>query len=449
MRRTALVALVLILAVSAASAQVTGPAADAVQRAASLNRDGRYEDARKALAPFVKTHPDDTGVRREYARALGGKRRFADATRELQYAHGLAPEDPGILFDLSAVLYNQARYDEALMPIRELESLTGLQLNDRMRAYISYMRGLCAKELELLPEAIASLRQAVDLAPERDPRKIEYMVELGGILLNSGRYEPAAAAFRQALALQPANPDHHYHLGVCLLQSGAFDAAQEELSEARRLDPKNHRISQRLGKLAMRRKEFDLAFSYYYEATENNPLADEAWHALGQLARLRGDDASARQFLERYQQVQKLVHEAEETGRRLNRRTKRNPDDVDAWLEHGIFLLQNDKKDEAMAKFQRLLAVDPDHEIGILNMSALLASMGHFDDAYWELQKLLERKPENPFANLDTGRVLMFLVCTPAFRSSVVAAAEPAGRAGLPGTQVLAGGSSGPGPMRL
>ena len=57
----------------------------------------------------------------------------------------------------------------------------------------------------------------------------------------------------------------------------------------------------------------------------------------------------------------------------------------------------------------RLLAAEPRHELALVNLAATLAHAGRFDDAIWELDKVLERDPTHPIAGLETARYRWFL----------------------------------------
>jgi Flp pilus assembly protein TadD len=58
---------------------------------------------------------------------------------------------------------------------------------------------------------------------------------LAGTLLFAKRYDDAAAAFRLAVALSPADPDLRTNLGIALERAGHTAEAQRAYAEAERL----------------------------------------------------------------------------------------------------------------------------------------------------------------------------------------------------------------------
>jgi len=115
--------------------------------------------------------------------------------------------------------------------------------------------------------AVAHLQRATDLAPQlseawnglaiiayhahqyaqaegyfrkglaADPSEYAPLVNLGGVLLNLGRFEEARNFNTRAIAKQPNDPLAHSQLGIADAALGQLDAAKSELKEAIRLDP--------------------------------------------------------------------------------------------------------------------------------------------------------------------------------------------------------------------
>ena len=63
------------------------------------------------------------------------------------------------------------------------------------------------------PEAEAELQKAAELDP---PNAGKYYYNLGALLTNSGQYDPAAEAFKKAIALTPNYAEAHYQYAMCL-----------------------------------------------------------------------------------------------------------------------------------------------------------------------------------------------------------------------------------------
>jgi tetratricopeptide (TPR) repeat protein len=63
------------------------------------------------------------------------------------------------------------------------------------------------------PEAQAELQKAAELDPVNGGK---YYYNLGALLVNAGQYDPAAEAFKKAIALTPNYAEAHYQYAVCL-----------------------------------------------------------------------------------------------------------------------------------------------------------------------------------------------------------------------------------------
>jgi Flp pilus assembly protein TadD len=68
-----------------------------------------------------------------------------------------------------------------------------------------------------------------------NPKNLKAQANLAGTLLFAKLYDDAAAAFRLAVALSPADPDLRTNLGVALERAGHTAEAQRANAEAERL----------------------------------------------------------------------------------------------------------------------------------------------------------------------------------------------------------------------
>lgn len=71
------------------------------------------------------------------------------------------------------------------------------------------------------PEAQAELQKAAELDPQNAGK---YYYNLGALLVNAGQTDPAAAAFKKAIELQPTYPDAYYQFGVTQMSHAQLGA---------------------------------------------------------------------------------------------------------------------------------------------------------------------------------------------------------------------------------
>jgi tetratricopeptide (TPR) repeat protein len=141
-----------------------------------------------------------------------------------------APDDPNAHTGLGLALLKAERTDEA-----RTEFETAIQL-DAKAWLATFQLALLVKDDS--PDRAAELLQtAARYAPDSD--RVAPLIALGDLYLANERYEPAASAYRQALAFNPFLFDGHFGLGSAYEALGRDADALKEYEEAKRFDPTN------------------------------------------------------------------------------------------------------------------------------------------------------------------------------------------------------------------
>lgn len=375
-----------------------------------LFQAGRLKDAGQAAERVIAQYPTRPEPYLWAARAWGQMRRFDKMVQHLTNAHQIAPDNATALLNLATALYNQAKWSEALHYLRKLDALLarlgnqGAHTKEQWKA--PWMRGICAVKLDHIPEGIRAYSRALGLCTEQSARN-EVRNRLAGTLLNSGRTAAAVAHFERLVEDVPGNPQHYYHLGVARMKLGDLDGAEEALMEALRRNPKDYLIPLKLGTIHQRRKDLLKAMSFFQMATEANPKAYEPWYSLMQIRSRRNELDEADAAHAKYEELYALSKEAEETSRSFNRAIKNNVNDTDAYFEFAMFLISHGKMQEAEERLLQLLSINPYHDRAIINVAQLLAREQRFQEAVYEFDKVLERDPDHPIANLESARALL------------------------------------------
>ena len=136
-------------------------------------------------------------------------------------------------------------------------------------------------------------------AAQPDSAKAQRM--LGGALMEAGRPDEAAAAFRRAAEIirRPGTPQDRLapalvELGVAQERIGALDEATRVYEEILRGDPRNGDALWRLGVVHWRRGDRPGAVRLWVRTVEIDPGHARAWNDLGIAASLSGDLDGAR-----------------------------------------------------------------------------------------------------------------------------------------------------------
>jgi tetratricopeptide (TPR) repeat protein len=382
------------------SIALAGQDASDLDRARSSAKQGRIGAAVEAYEAWVKMHPDDRAALREAATFGFRNRRWFESAQWLERLVAIDPGNPGGWYDLGALRHNQCRFDLAIAAFRQLEALEGENPGLAARAEHRYLHGESSRRLELFADAIAELTLATARAPDRG----EYRKALAQALVDGGRFEAAASEFAKVVVTEPS-AENFYGLGVALGESGNTEQAIAALKESRRRKSSDPRTLLKLGNLLMRAKDLPRAEAYLVEARELAPRNTDVAFALAQVLRLQGRVDEAEQTRALADGLKKDSDAAIERGRAFARSLVSRPTDADAHVKRGIDLLELARRDEAQIVFQRLLSFDPNNEIAILNLAALLAQQGEGQAALAELGKILERADGHEVANLQAARV--------------------------------------------
>ncbi len=73
---------------------------------------------------------------------------------------------------------------------------------------------------------------------------------------------------------------------------------------------------------------------------------------------------------------------------------RENPEDAEAWFNRGEMYTSLDRRDEAIASYERVLALEPDHRPALAELANLLFEQGEYGLAASSLQDLLKSAPE-------------------------------------------------------
>ncbi len=275
-----------------------------------------------------------------------------------------------------AAFYVVARYRHPLVPIVLLFAAAGLVALAEAGLARFQQRGNVRKGRKGAPRARSA---GGPPAPERDrggpwlpgfaiagfvaivanlpltPVRDATWLNLGSMLLRTGRSAEAVPVLQKAVAVEPAYADAHFNLGVACRDTGRMQASLDELAEAIRLKP-------------------DYA---------------DAHNALGITLRGLGRQPEA---LERFREAARLA-----------------PDSVEAHTNLGLSLIEAGQANEAVLEQRRAVALAPDSPAVHNNLGSALRAAGDIEQAIAEYRRSLALNADYAEAH---GNLALALVST-------------------------------------
>ncbi len=219
-----------------------------------------------------------------------------------------------------------------------------------------------------LGEAEAGYRQVLATEPD-NPDALHF---LGLVAYQSGRPSEAVPLIRQAITGRP-NPIYWYNLGHAHFALEEYAAAEEAFRQAVALAPMHAEALFHLGRLHRARNDIRGAIEYYRRAVAAKPNFTDAHVNLGMMLVDVGDVKEAIGHLEQAHRLR--------------------PDDPAIIVDLGIARARSSAS-QAIADFQRALALRPGHIDAMANLAKVLSSIARHDEAIELFETALAQQPD-------------------------------------------------------
>ncbi len=188
------------------------------------------------------------------------------------------------------------------------------------------------------------------------------VVDRASALAEKGDYAGAAAEWRQAIQLGPAEAMPHNNLGVALARTGKVDEAIAHYRKAIELSPNYPEAHNNLGEALAGQGRLDEAMPLFEKALELNPRYAGAYSNLGGAWIHKGVPQAAIEFLQAALQC--------------------DPDFTDAHNNLGVALAMLGRHEEAAAALERAAKLNGERDPLILDLLAMeYAELKRFDEA--------------------------------------------------------------------
>lgn len=322
------------------------PPNDAVlQRGIAACKRGDLEAAAKDLETVVLVEPKNAEALNWYGYVLLRLGKVEQAIPYLERVLILRPDDPNASTNLgNALLVRPKRTaDDTRKAVSLFERAAQQAPNS---GDTQYNLGYALARTGQYERAVVSYRRAVALQPKNGLA----WTNLGYALIQLGKSKEAAEALRKGVTFAPEDSNTWIVLGSLELANGDPTASMTALQNARKLDPQNPAILSGLGRA--------------YTALRRYPEAVEAYGTAADIA------------------------EAKTDGKK----------DVSPRYNQGLVLAQWGKLGDALAAYEKVLALEPNHYDALVNSGYVLFRQKKVDEAVQRFKDAIKVNNKIPLA---------------------------------------------------
>jgi len=255
------------------------------------------------------------------------------------------------------------------------------------------------------------------------PTNPEPFAHLGLLEARQEHYTEAVAAYRKAMALDPAMPRLRFNLGLAYFKAGEYKDALQQFNPLLKTEPPDSDEAQRLtiliGMSHYGLAEFTAANPYLKQATDrdaqNLPLLLTLAHscllsnqyqcvldAFHRIISLNPQSAEAHMLAgEALDEMKEPV----DATRELRAAVEADPKEPSVHFGLGYLLWTQGQTEEAAREFQAELNNDSQHTLSMLYLADSQIQMNRLEDARPLLEKVVRIDPANPMGHLDLGVV--------------------------------------------
>ncbi len=346
-----------------------------LERGTEALAQNQLEAAEAAFREAAQLQPANAAVHYQLGEVLARRGHAGEAIAEFRQAIELAPTEPQPYFRLAVLQAQLERSHDAQ------ETLNALLRVRSDYPDTHFLLGRIAEEQGDHALAEQHLRQYLRLRPT----DLTGRGELGVVLLAQEKYAEAETSLQQVLAQDPNSGIAHYNLGLLYNRRAQHQKAKTHLEAATRLLPQNAGAYYQLGTSLVRLGELAEAEKALRHAVELAPNNLEAMYALGNLLnRMERSEEGATLLAEHERRSAAALEERQQSRR------------VSAYHNDVKQLLEQDRLDEADAKLEEILQLDPANDLAYYRRGQILFLRREFEPALASAQAAIERKNFEP-----------------------------------------------------
>jgi len=286
-----------------------------------LARKGNYSDALSEYKEAVRVNPGNANTYKEqgstYA-AAGNNKEAESCYRKALTLLKPGEDDPATYYNLSTVLYNQGKTEEAVAYAKKAYDTKSSALKEVQINSIYNYALICDKTGDY-EKAITLYKEVLKV----DPANIKSKINLAVIAISENDADTALTLLKSAYAQEPRNFEVNNNLGSAYLLNKDYTDAITSFQAALKIDPKNNTVRTNLAAAYQSALQYDNAKTTYLEVIKYDDQNWDAYVELGKVCLAQQDDANAEKYL-RYVQTKRPDWRAEEVTNLMRLATASN-----------------------------------------------------------------------------------------------------------------------------
>ncbi|MEV5741597.1 tetratricopeptide repeat protein [Microbispora rosea] len=341
-----------------------------------LRGQDRYDEALARIEQALTLDPNNSWALRSRIDFLRFARRLDEAEQAATDAIQRRPDDPDIHTTAAWVLSGQDRYDEALARIEQALTLDPNNPAALIRR-IDFLR--FARRLD-------EAEQAATDAIQRRPDNLATHITAAWVLSDQDRYDEALARIEQALTLDPNSSGALSSRVDFLRLARRLEEAEQAATDAIQRHPHNPYLLTAAAWVLSGQDRYDEALARIEQALTLDP--NNSWALRSRIDFLR--------FARRLDEAEQAATDA----------IQRRPKDPDIHTTAAWVLSDEDRYDEALARIEQALTLDPNNSWALRSRVDFLRWARRLDEAELAATDAIQRRPKDPDIHTTAAWVL-------------------------------------------
>ena len=269
-----------------------------LEEARLLSKLGDYNGSISAYLNVLKINSNNRAALGELGNVYSQVKKYAEAESSFRKSLAMLPsgtEDPLTYYNLSTVLFEQGKADDALSYAKKAYETKDALRDSNSKANVTYNYALLCEKTSRVEEAIAKYAEVLQF----NSNHLKTHINLGAMYMNMTPPDADAALslFLKAYNIDRNNFEVNNNLGSAYLGKKEYKNAILYFQNALKIDSKNNEVRSNLAQAFASDGQFDNAKTTYLELLKQDQSDWNAYVELGKVCMALNDNASAEKYL--------------------------------------------------------------------------------------------------------------------------------------------------------